>query len=94
MQIKLYHRTYAATGAPVVLSFRPDPVSQHHSFTVDGRTHEAVSRVVTVTVPRGSTFSMRQTELIWRGAEARGRSTAQEVFDMATAGGHGFEISS
>jgi hypothetical protein len=92
MQVKLYHRSYPAAGAPVFWSFKPDPASQHHSFTANGRTHKAVRRVVAVTVPTGSSFTMLQNELCWSDADVRVRSTALEVFDMATAGDRGFDV--
>lgn len=92
MHITLYRRSYAASGAPVCLSFAPDPAGQHHTYTADGKVYEARRREVTVTVPDSAKLDPTRNVLCWTGAGGLIRSTAREVFDLAAAGERGFGL--
>src|SRR5262249_10244669 len=58
MKITLYVRTYLVKDAPVALSFVPTPSHQKHTYTLDGKVYDAVSREMRVTVPDGSVIDM------------------------------------
>ena len=92
MQITLYRRSYAAAGAPVSLSFAPDPEGQHHTYTAGGKVYEARRREVTVTVPDSAKLDPARNVLCWTGTGGLVRSTAREVFDLATAGERVFRL--
>ncbi|VTT98999.1 unnamed protein product [Gemmataceae bacterium] len=92
MQITLYRRSYAASGAPVSLTFNPDHAGQRHTFTADGRVYEARQRPVAVTVPDDAQVDELKRVLRWRGSSGAVVSTAQEVYDFARAGERGFNL--
>jgi hypothetical protein len=93
MQLTLYRRSYAVAGAPVALSFLPDPSSQHHTFTANGQVYEARRREVLITVPDDAKVDALKNVLCWRCNTGLIRSTAQEVFALATTGDGGFQVS-
>ncbi|VTT98626.1 unnamed protein product [Gemmataceae bacterium] len=92
MQITLYRRSYPIAGSPVAHSFAPDQASQRHTFTAEGKVYESSCREVQVTVPDGAKLDVLRNVLCWTGPSGAVRSTAQEVFDLATAGERGFRL--
>ncbi|MBX9625875.1 MAG: hypothetical protein K2X82_18895 [Gemmataceae bacterium] len=92
MQITLYHRSYPVADAPVAVSFAPDSAAQRHTFTVGKRVYEAVRREVRVVVPDDAKLDVMKNLLGWAGAQGPVKSTAREVYDLATAGASGFRM--
>jgi hypothetical protein len=92
MHITLYHRSYAVAGAPVALSFVPDPIAQRHTFTADGRVYEAERRELQIIVPDNAKLDLVKKLLDWVGAEGPVKSKAKEVYDLAEARASGFRM--
>jgi hypothetical protein len=92
MQITLYLRTFPVTGAPVAVSFTPDPDAQRHTFTSGGREYEAKRRQVAIVVPEDSKLDLLKHLLGWEGDKGQIKSTAREVYALAEAGTSGFRI--
>jgi hypothetical protein len=92
MQITLYHRTFPVAGAPVALSFVPDPAAQRHTFTAGGREYEAERRELQVVVPDDARLDLMKRLLGWAGAEGPVKSKAQEVYNLAEARASGFRM--
>jgi hypothetical protein len=92
MQITLYRRSYPVAGAPVALSFAPDPADQRHTYTADGRVYEAERREVRVAVPDGAKLDLLKNVLCWSGDKGPVKSTASEVFALAEARASGFRL--
>ncbi|HVL14664.1 MAG TPA: hypothetical protein VM529_18975 [Gemmata sp.] len=90
MTITLYQRTFPVQGAPVALSFLPCPPHQRHTYTRDGEVYEAVRREVRVVVPEGAAVDPVRNVMSWSGDKGPVKSTAGEVFDLATARASGF----
>lgn len=88
MQIQLYRRTFAVAGSPVSLSFIPDHPGQKHTFSLNGTVYAATQRPLSVIVPEDSKVDELRRVLRWKGNS----STAQEVFDYATAKDLGFRL--
>jgi hypothetical protein len=92
MQITLYIRTFAVAGAPVAVSFAPDPEAQRHSFTSGGREYEAKRRTVAIVVPESSKLDLLKHLLGWDSDKGPVKSTAREVYALAEAGVSGFRM--
>ena len=92
MHITLYRRSYPIAGAPVALSFIPDPAAQRHTFAAGGRVYEAERRELRVVVPDNAKLDLLKKLLDWAGAEGPVKSKAQEVYDLAEARASGFRM--
>lgn len=92
MTLTLYRRSFAVADSPVALLFAPDPVGQRHTFSRDGRVYESKCRELHVTVPDSAKIDTLKNVLCWSGSSGLVRSTAKEVFDLATAGDRGFSL--
>jgi hypothetical protein len=92
MQITLYLRSYAVAGAPVAVSFAPDPAAQRHTFAAGGRVYEAERREVRVVGPETAKLDPTRNLLGWAGDTGPVKSTAKEVYDLAVAGASGFRV--
>jgi hypothetical protein len=92
VQITLYLRTYPVAGAPIAVSFVPDPAAQRHTFTAAGQVYEAERRELRVVAPDDASLDMGMRLLRWTGAEGPVKSTAKEVYDLANARASGFQL--
>jgi hypothetical protein len=88
----LFHRTYPVAGAPVALSFVPDPAAQRHTFTAAGQVYEAERRELRVVVPDDAKLDLERRLLGWTGAEGHVKSTAKDVYELAEARASGFKM--
>jgi hypothetical protein len=92
MQITLYLRSYPVTGAPVAVSFVPDPAARRHTFAAGGRVYEAERREVRVVAPDDAKLDPSRNLLGWAGGTGPVKSTAREVYELAAAGASGFRV--
>lgn len=92
MHITLYRRTYPVAGAPVGLSFVPDPAAQRHTFMARGRVYAAERSELCVVVPDGANLDLVNRLLRWAGTEGRVNSKAKEVYDLAELRSSGFRM--
>jgi hypothetical protein len=92
MQITLYLRTYPVAGAPLAVSFSPDPAEQRFTFTYRGREYEAKRRKILVNIPEGAKLDLVKNLLDWDGDKGPVKSKAREVYDLAEAGASGFRM--
>ena len=90
--ITIYHRKFAAKGAPVAVSLVPYPTSQKHTFVVDNMTYEASFHESRVEVPGDATIDTLKNLLCWADSKGKLKSTAREVLDFAKAGVSGFRV--
>lgn len=92
MQITLHRRSYPVAGAPVALSFAPDPDAQRHTFTAGGRVYEAERRELRVAVPADAKLDVVKNLLCWASDKGPVKSTAREVYELAEARTSGFRL--
>ena len=91
--ITLYHRKFAAKGAPVAVSLMPYPTTQKHTFMVGTEVIEASFHESRVEVPSDATIDQLKNLLCWAdSAKGKLKSTAREVLDFAKAGVSGFRV--
>ncbi len=92
VQITLYKRTFPVKDAPVSLSLVPFARSQVHTFPLGGRVYEAKYSEITLIAPDDAKVDLVQNRLTWGGDKSKVKSSAKEVFDLATAGTSGFRV--
>ena len=92
IQITLYHRTYPVPDAPVSLSLLPFAGHQRHTYAVGQVVYEAECREIQVVVPDDAKIDPLRNQLTWHDGKGLTRSSAKEVFDLASAGASGFRM--
>lgn len=91
MRITLYKRTFPVKDAPVTLSLVPFATSQVHTFPVGDKVYEAKYSKLEINAPDDVKVDLVHNRLLW-GDKHKNKSTAKEVFDLATAGTSGFGL--
>ncbi len=92
MQITLYQRTYPVKDAPVAVSLVPHDRNQRHTFTVGDKVYEAECRELQIIIPDDAKIDPLKNLVSWDSETGPVKSTAREVFDLASAGLSGFRI--
>lgn len=92
MEITLYQRTYPVDGAPLTLSITPFAARQSYTFPTGDKVYQAVYSEIRIVAPDGTRVERVRDRVTWDGDKGRVRSTAREVFDLASAGSSGFRL--